>query len=163
MTTTLRWSTPGDTLPLPPLIAMIGKWTFAALFIAGGINHFVSPDMYVRIMPPYLPFHRPLVLLSGAIELILGVLLLIPRYSRLAAWGLIALLIAIFPANIYLYQHQELLAAPPVLHFIRLPLQGVLILWAFAYTRSGPPLSGALASDAGGHVPGEPSGPVAAP
>ena len=118
-----------------PLAASIGKWILAALFIAGGIGHFVAPDYYMRIMPPYLPFHRPLVLISGAIELILGVLLLIPRYSRFAAWGLIALLIAIFPANIYLFQHQEILPAPPILHLLRLPLQGVLILWAFAYTR----------------------------
>ena len=118
-----------------PLAASIGKWILAALFIAGGIGHFVAPDVYMRIMPPYLPFHRPLVLLSGAVEIILGVLLLIPRYSRLAAWGLIALLIAIFPANIYLFQHQEILPAPPILHLLRLPLQGVLILWAFAYTR----------------------------
>ena len=118
-----------------PLAASIGKWILAALFIVGGIGHFVAPDVYMRIMPPYLPFHRPLVLLSGAFELILGVLLLIPRYSRLAAWGLIALLIAIFPANIYLFQHQEILPAPPILHLLRLPLQGVLILWAFAYTR----------------------------
>lgn len=142
---------------------MLGKWTFAALFIAGGINHFVAPDMYVRIMPPYLPFHRPLVLLSGAFELILGVLLLVPRYSRLAAWGLIALLIAIFPANIYLYQHQEFLHAPPILHFIRLPLQGVLILWAFAYTRRRPLPSGAPGEGDGHREPNEPSGHAADP
>ncbi len=139
-----------------PLIATVGKWTFAALFIAAGIGHFVAPDMYVRIMPPYLPFHRPLVFLSGAIEVILGVLLLIPRYSRFAAWGLIALLVAIFPANIYLYQHQEILRASPIVHLIRLPLQGVLILWAFAYTRKWP-----LPSDARG--PGERPGPFAGP
>ncbi len=139
-----------------PLVASIGKWTFAALFIAAGIGHFVAPAFYVRIMPPYLPFHRPLVLLSGAIELILGVLLLIPRSSRFAAWGLIALLIAVFPANIYLFQHQEIVRVSPIVHLLRLPMQGVLILWAFAYTRRWP-----LLSDARG--PGERSGPVAGP
>ena len=64
-------------------------------------------------MPPYLPYHRPLVLLSGVFEVALGVLLLVPRFSRLAAWGLIALLIAVFPANIYLYQHQEICPSSP--------------------------------------------------
>lgn len=139
-----------------PLVATIGRWIFAALFIAAGVGHFVMPDFYMRIMPPYLPYHRPLVLLSGAFELILGILLLIPRYSRLAAWGLIALLIAIFPANIYLFQHQEILRVSPTLHLLRLPMQGVLILWAFAYTRGRPILSDA-------REPSERAGPVARP
>ena len=52
-------------------------------------------------MPPHLPFHLPLVLVSGVIEILLGILLLVPRYSRLVAWGIIALLIAVFPANIH--------------------------------------------------------------
>jgi uncharacterized membrane protein len=53
----------------------------------------------------------------------------------LAAWGIFLLLIAVFPANIYLYQHQELLSAPPILHLLRLPLQGVFLLWAYWHTR----------------------------
>ena len=146
-----------------PHVASIGKWTFGVLFVAAGIGHFVAPDVYVRIMPPYLPFHRPLVLLSGAIEIILGVLLLIPWCPRLAAWGLIALLIAIFPANIYLYQHQEILRASPIVHLLRLPMQGVLILWAYAYTRKSPLPSDALGKGAGRRGPGERSGSVAGP
>jgi uncharacterized membrane protein len=89
----------------------------------------------MKIMPPYLAWHRPLVFVSGVAEIGLGALLLVPKFSAIAAWGLIALLIAIFPANIYLYQHQEILPASPTLHLLRLPLQGVLILWAWAYTR----------------------------
>jgi uncharacterized membrane protein len=89
----------------------------------------------MKIMPPYLPWHRPLVFVSGVAEIGLGGLLLVPKFSAIAAWGLIALLIAIFPANIYLYEHQEILPASPTLHLLRLPLQGVLILWAWAYTR----------------------------
>jgi uncharacterized membrane protein len=114
---------------------LAGKWVFGALFIVAGFLHFVRPDAYMKIMPPYLPWHQPLVILSGLAEIGLGVLLLVPRFSPLAAWGLIALLIAIFPANIYLYQHQEILPAPPTVHLLRLPLQGVLILWAWVYTR----------------------------
>ena len=97
--------------------------------------HFVNPDFYMKIMPPYLPLHLPLVYLSGFFEAGLGLLLLVPRFSRSAAWGIIALLIAVFPANIYVYQHQELLAASPMVHLLRLPLQAVFILWTYWQTR----------------------------
>jgi len=99
--------------------------------------HFIKPDFYLKIMPPYLPFHQGLVYLSGFCEIGLGLLLLVPRFSRFAAWGIIALLIAVFPANIYVYQHQDVLPAPPILHFLRLPLQGVFILWAYWHTMRG--------------------------
>jgi uncharacterized membrane protein len=114
---------------------LAGKWLFGVLFVLAGVNHFRAPDIYLKIMPPYLPFHRPFVLISGVFEIALGALLLVPQVSWLAAWGLIALLIAIFPANIYLYQHQEILPGPPLLHLLRLPLQGVLIWWAWIYTK----------------------------
>jgi uncharacterized membrane protein len=119
-----------------------GKCVFASLFLIAGVGHFVSTEFFVKIMPPYLPYHRELVLFSGVIEIALGVLLLIPTTSGLAAWGLVALLIAVFPANLHVYQHQELFPAFPystTLHLLRLPLQGVLILWALAYTRSEHP------------------------
>ena len=108
---------------------------FAALFLTLGTLHFVRPEPFRKIVPPSFPSPALLVAISGAAELVLGVMLLIPRTRRLAGWGLIALLIAVFPANIYLYQHQDLLPADPKLHLLRLPLQGVLILWAYAYTR----------------------------
>jgi uncharacterized membrane protein len=113
----------------------IGKAIFAALFIVGGVGHFVATETYMKIMPPYLPYHRPLVLLSGVFEVGLGILLLVPKTSRLAAWGLIALLVAVFPANVFMYQHAEQFHVPPTLLLIRLPLQALLILWAWAYTR----------------------------
>ncbi|MDG3002380.1 DoxX family protein [Paludisphaera mucosa] len=114
---------------------VVAKTLFAALFIAGGVAHFVTPETYMKIMPDYLPYHRELVLLSGVFEVALGVLLLIPRTSRLAAWGLIALLVAVFPANVEMYRHAERFSIPPALLLLRLPLQGLLILWAYAYTR----------------------------
>lgn len=113
----------------------IGKAIFAALFIVGGVGHFVETDTYMRIIPPYLPSHRALVLLSGVFEIALGVLLLVPKMSRLAAWGLIALLVAVFPANVFMSQHAERFPVPPTLPLLRLPLQALLILWAWAYTR----------------------------
>jgi uncharacterized membrane protein len=112
----------------------VSKILLAALMLFAGTMHFVNPGFFTNIMPPYLPFHLELVYLSGLIELVLGVLLLIPRYSRMAAWGIIALLIAVFPANIYLYQHQDLLPGSELAHSLRLPLQGVFILWSYWHT-----------------------------
>lgn len=97
--------------------------------------HFIRADFFLKIVPPYLPLHLEVVYLSGVCEIALGIALLIPRFSRFAAWGIIALLIAVFPANIYVYQHQEVVPATPTVHFIRLLLQGVLILWAYWHTK----------------------------
>ena len=105
------------------------------LFTAAGANHFYNPDFYVRIMPPYLPWHYALVLISGLSEIVLGIALILPRTSRPAAWGLIALLIAVFPANIYMATHPELYPDLPATGlYLRLPLQGLLVVWAYLYT-----------------------------
>jgi uncharacterized membrane protein len=116
-------------------IKTASKYLLAIFMIGAGTMHFVRPEFYLKIMPPYLPWHLALVYLSGFFEIALGVLLLVPRFSHLAAWGIIALLIAVFPANIYVYQHQEILPAPPIVHLLRLPLQAVFILWAYWHTR----------------------------
>ncbi|MDB5351757.1 MAG: putative rane protein [Planctomycetota bacterium] len=113
----------------------VGRWVFAALFVLAGVGHFALTDFFVRIMPPYVPYPRAMVLLSGVIEIVLGVLLVIPRTSRLAAWGLIALLVAVFPANVHMYLHAREFALPPLLLLLRLPIQGLLIFWAWIYVR----------------------------
>ncbi|MEZ6126789.1 MAG: DoxX family protein [Planctomycetaceae bacterium] len=115
-------------------IKPFSKILLAIFMMFAGTMHFVNPGFFLKIMPPYLPLHKELVLLSGAIEILLGVLLLVPKCSHLAAWGVIALLIAVFPANVHLYQHQEILPAPPIVHLLRLPLQGVFIFWAYWHT-----------------------------
>jgi uncharacterized membrane protein len=103
--------------------------------VTAGIAHWVRPGIYLKIMPPYLPWPRALVYVSGVAEIVLGVLLLVPRTTHLAAWGLIALLIAVFPANVHMALHPELYPRiSPVLLWLRLPLQGVLIAWVYAYT-----------------------------
>ena len=116
-------------------IQSISKHVLAVFMIAAGTMHFVNPGFFLKIVPPYLPLHKELVLASGVCEILLGFLLLIPPCSRWAAWGIIALLIAVFPANVYLYQHQEILPASPLIHLLRLPLQGVFVLWAYWHTR----------------------------
>lgn len=107
----------------------------SAAYLLAGINHFIRPETYRRIMPPWVPAHDAMIFISGAAEIALGVLLLPKATRRSAAWGIVALLIAVFPANIYMAvdwtrnQHPALWVA-----YLRLPLQAVLIWWAWLYT-----------------------------
>ena len=116
-------------------VKIVSKYVFAIFFVAAGARHFVETDFYVSIMPPYIWYHLELVYLSGLAEIVLGIALVIPPLSRAAAWGIIALLLAVFPANVHLYQNQEIWPLDPLIHFIRLPFQIVFILWAYWYTR----------------------------
>ena len=112
------------------------KWLFGVLFALAGANHFVHTEFYVSIMPPYLPWHTALVYVSGAAEITLGVMLFFRRVERLAAWGMIALILAVTPANVQMALHPELYPGySPSALWVRLPLQGVLIAWAFWFTR----------------------------
>jgi uncharacterized membrane protein len=117
----------------------ISRYVLAAFFVGAGIMHFVVPEFYLKIMPPYIPQHQLMVDLSGLAEILLGAMLMFRDLQRMAGWGLILLLIAVFPANIYVYQNQELFPGPPLAHLLRLPLQGVAILWAYWYTRPDRP------------------------
>ena len=105
-------------------------------YVAAGINHFVRPRFYISIMPARLPYHKELVYISGACEIVFAVLLLFPATRRLAAWLIIGLLIAIFPANVqmmlnYWHQHNPLLW----ITIARLPLQILLIWWAYGFAK----------------------------
>lgn len=112
------------------------KYSFGLLFVCGGLYHFVNPALYLRMMPPFLPWHLFLVYLSGFFEVALGLLLFIPKYARLAVWGLIALLVAVFPANVRMALDPELFPGiPPLVLWLRLPLQAVFIFWAYRLTR----------------------------
>ena len=107
-------------------------------YFAAGTLHFLKPQPYLKIMPPYIPWHLPMVLITGTFEILGGVGLLVPLARRNAAWGLIALLIAVFPANIYMATNPiEAGAASiaPVLRWGRLPLQLLLIWWLLWCTR----------------------------
>ena len=118
------------------LVKQISKYFLAAALILGGINHFVMAELYLRIMPPYLPAHLLLVYLSGFLEIGFGIALLIPKFSRRAAWGIILLLIAVFPANIYMAMNTNLFPdLNPLLIYLRLPLQFVLIAWVYWHTK----------------------------
>ena len=119
------------------IIKSVLRYILAAAFVLAGTYHFLNPPFYLRMMPPVLPAPLFLVYLSGVFEILFGVLLLIPRFSRIAAWLIIALLIAVFPANIYMAMNPQLF--PDISQtalYIRLPLQLVLMAWAFWFTRS---------------------------
>jgi uncharacterized membrane protein len=109
----------------------------ALLMLAAGTFHFAHPEPFVAIVPDYLPHPLALVYVSGCFEILGGLGLLIPRVSRQAAWGLIALFVAVFPANVNMALHQLPIGGEvhPIGNWLRLPLQAVLIVWAYWFTK----------------------------
>ena len=102
-------------------------------FLIGGVCHFTCTDYFISIMPPYLPWHRQLVYLSGAFELLGAIALWLPATRRIAGLGLIALALAVWPANIHMAIHPEAFPAIPAWAlYLRVPLQ-LLIIAAIAY------------------------------
>jgi uncharacterized membrane protein len=125
-------------LSTPQRIAVLLATIF---YVVAGSLHFIKPEPYLRIMPPYIPWHVAMVRVSGAFEILGGVGLLVPETRKAASWGLIALLVAVFPANIYMATHPietGAIGIAPVLRWGRLPLQVFLVLWLLWCTR--PPL-----------------------
>lgn len=120
----------------------VTRYIYGLFFIMAGVSHFLKPSFFVNIVPPYLPWPRLLVYLSGIAEVALGGLLLARRWKGTAGWGLIALLMAVFPANLHMALHPKRYpSVPPVALWVRLPLQGVLIAWAYSYARTPASLS----------------------
>jgi len=111
-------------------------YCMAAIYFIAGFNHFRNPRLYLKIIPPYFSHPKLLNGIAGVAEIILGILLCVPQTTSYAAWGIIALLVAVFPANFYMYQNKKAaLGLPKWVRLIRLPLQLVLIYWAFLYTK----------------------------
>ena len=114
----------------------ISLYLMIVLYIAAGINHFWHPETYMQIMPPWIPWHTELVILSGIFEILLGLLLLFPSTRRFAAWAIILLLIAVFPANIQMLINFSNESNPNLwVAIIRLPLQILLIWWAYGFAK----------------------------
>ena len=113
------------------LIRTVLRWLAAVFFVVAGIAHFIKPDWYMKIMPPFLPAPYLLVIVSGVAEIVGGIGLLIHRFRRAAGWGLIALLFAVFPANIYMVQHPEKFQFALWLLWARLPFQALFIAWVW--------------------------------
>ena len=115
------------------------RWLLGAFMTLAGLNHFLSPDVYVGMMPAVLPAPLALVYVSGVAEMAGGIGLLFRSTRKLAAWGLIALFVAVFPANINMAVNGLPLGhhvVPSWALWARLPLQLVLIAWAYLFTRT---------------------------
>ena len=109
----------------------------AAIFVGGGVLHLVKPEAYLRMMPPWLPAAMALVLISGVFEIAGGVGVLVPATRVAAGWGLIALLVAVFPANVQMLLNARATHASALWMsglVARLPLQAVMIYWVFRVT-----------------------------
>jgi uncharacterized membrane protein len=124
-----------------PLLYVMGT-----LYVVAGVTHFLVPEAFAQIVPPALPFPLALAYLSGVAEIALGLGVLFDRTRTLAAWGLVALLVAVFPANVYMATSGVVvtegvsgtLDPSPAVRWGRLPLQVVLVAWAWWYTRPMP-------------------------
>jgi uncharacterized membrane protein len=117
---------------------MILPWhlyIMALLYLIAGLNHFRNPKLYIRIIPPFFKNPKRINQLSGIAEIILAIALCIPALTHYAAWGIILILLAVFPANIHMFLDKKAsLGLPKWILFLRLPLQFLLIFWAYHYT-----------------------------
>lgn len=110
-------------------------YLMAVLYILAGLNHFRKPRFYLKIIPPFVPFKNLANQICGFMEIILGVFLFIPALTSASAWSIMVLLLLIFPANIYMAQNNKAsLGIPKWILFLRLPIQFLLIYWAYQYT-----------------------------
>lgn len=118
-------------------------WVMGGFYVLAGMLHFAAPEFFIQMVPPSLPWHGALVAVSGVAEIALGILVLVPATQTRAAWGIIALLWAVFPANIYMalndiqlsYRPEWMTQPTPAQQWLRLPLQFVLMAWAWWYTQ----------------------------
>lgn len=114
----------------------ISLYGLGLLFIAAGANHFINPGFYLEMMPPYLPRHYELVIVSGIFEVIAGLGVFIERFRKASGLFMILIMIGVFPANLHMALNPADFPDVPVWFlYLRLPLQGILIWWAWVATR----------------------------
>ena len=120
------------------LLKNLTVYIMSLLYITIGIKHFINPDFFVAIVPPIIKWKQEIVFISGFLEIILGLLLLLNQTRKLAAWGIIILLITVFPANIYLYISeipQETLNISKNKALFRIPFQIPLIIISYWHSK----------------------------
>ena len=108
------------------------------LYLSVGVKHFTNPNFFLAIMPPYIPYHKFMVYLSGILEIVFALMMVFKKTRFYGCWGIIFLLIAVFPANIYLYNSeipQKILSITKHEALIRLPYQFPLLLFAFWHSK----------------------------
>jgi len=114
-------------------LSLISLCAMSAIYIIAGVTHFRKPKFFLKIMPKWVPFPELMNRFVGALEIILGISILFESIRSYAAIGLIILLIAIFPANIYHFQKSLKKKKYVLATLIRLPIQGLLIYWAYTF------------------------------
>ena len=113
-------------------------YIISLLYINVGVQHFINPDFFITIVPPIIKWKVKAVIVSGFIEILLGILLLFQQSRKLASWGIILLLIAVFPANIYLYfsdSAREILSISKNQSLFRMPFQIPLIIISYWHSK----------------------------
>ena len=109
------------------------RWILAVFFVVAGANHFRSPAIYLGMMPPWLPAPEAMNAIAGIAECLGGIGLLVPPVRRLAGWGLIALLAAVFPANVHVALQGQMPGTnfSPAVLWLRLPFQAIFVAWVW--------------------------------
>jgi uncharacterized membrane protein len=115
-------------------MSQISLYLQSGFYILAGLNHFRNERFYLKMMPDYLPLHMQLVFWSGVFEVVLGVGLLFSASQSYAAWGIILLLIAVLPANIFMITSGRFIKIPQWFLYARIPLQVLLLWWAYSFT-----------------------------
>jgi uncharacterized membrane protein len=127
-----------DGISMVAVAQRIGLVVVFLWFFIGGFAHFKWTAMETGIVPPYIPYPRAMVLISGVCELLGAIGILIPRTRRAAGIGLFLLTIAVTPANVFMLQHAERYSVPMWALIFRLPFQAFL-LWLIAWSTWNPP------------------------
>jgi len=121
-------------------LKVVTIYTISPLYVIIGIKHFLDPDFFLAIMPPYIPLHKECVFISGFLEILFGILILFRKTRKVGSWGIIILLIAVFPANMYLYSSEmtrEVLQISKTKALIRMPFQIPLIIISYWHSLNG--------------------------
>jgi uncharacterized membrane protein len=123
----------GELCDESPMLRSFCRWLLAAFFLLAGANHFRMPEIYLGMMPPAVPWPEAVNYFSGGAEMLGGVGLLLPATRRWAGWGLIALLVAVFPANLHVALQGRMpgLNVSPTTLWLRLPFQAVFMAWVW--------------------------------
>lgn len=109
-------------------------YLMAIAYILAGLNHFRQPDLYEKVTPPFIPYKKQVNEIIGFLTIIFGVYIFIPVYTEYALWSILFLLIVVFPSNIYMLVSKEAgLGIPKWILLLRIPIQFLLMYWAYQY------------------------------
>jgi uncharacterized membrane protein len=114
-------------------LQLVSLYSMAAIYIIAGVCHFITPKFYLKITPKWVPFPEYVNVLVGVIEIVLGLAVLFTFTRQYAAIGIIALLVAVFPANVYHFKKAKRKQKQVLITFLRLPIQALLIYWAYTF------------------------------